>query len=369
MSALAAPLAAALSRVLALPPVAYLASLSRLGWLGVFLGSTLLYAHNKSTLAKRPANAPCPEFGTVMRILYGLFGMRIGEMVLSQFNHTKAQEIQAEQVGGTLQKTVGEPELRIKIVPILGSLFGGNYAFMIWDEADTERRAICVDPADPEVLLRAAKQENLKLHTVLTTHWHWDHSGGNRALAKALPGLQVLAGAGERGFVPAVTRRLRDEEEVQVGSITVRGHAVPGHTHGSTVYEVFSTRAAAGTPSSVFTGDSLFCGGCGALFECSATTLHTSLRKLVSRLPASTRVYPGHEYTEMLLRPLAAKRPRHPDEQRMIGAAQKKLLEVMEWRARKEPSIPSTMAEELTYNQHLLADPAQLAQMCGAVER
>ena len=45
-----------------------------------------------------------------------------------------------------------------------------------------------------------------------------------------------------------------------------------------------------------------------------------------------------------------------------------KLLECMERRARKEPSIPSTMAEELSYNQHLLANPAQLAQMCGATD-
>ena len=29
------------------------------------------------------------------------------------------------------------------------SAFGGNYSFLVWDENDKDRRAICVDPADP----------------------------------------------------------------------------------------------------------------------------------------------------------------------------------------------------------------------------
>ena len=367
MSSASAALAL-VARLSRLPGVAYVLSLSRLGWAGLVIGSTVLYAYANSTLSRKPRNNPCPPFGAVFRIMYGLLGMRLGEIVLAYTNQTKKGEEQAEQVGGTKPKTVGEPELRVKMLPILGTLFGGNYAFMIWDEADPERRAICVDPADPEILLRAAKQEGLKIHMVLTTHWHWDHSGGNRTLAKAVPGLQVLAGAGERGHTPCVTRRLKDSEEVEVGSIVVRGHAVPGHTHGSMVFEVFSRKSAAGTPSSAFTGDSLFCGGCGALFECSATTLHTSLRTLVARLPASTRIFPGHEYTQMLLQPVATKTPRTPAERHLVEAAKAKLLECMERRARKEPSIPSTMAEELSYNQHLLANPAQLAQMCGATD-
>ena len=70
----------------------------------------------------------------------------------------------------------------------------------------------------------------------------------------------------------------------------------------------------------------------------------------------------------MLLQPVATKTPRTPAERHLVEAAKAKLLECMERRARKEPSIPSTMAEELSYNQHLLANPAQLAQMCGAAE-
>ena len=83
----------------------------------------------------------------------------------------------------------------------------------------------------------------------------------------------------------------------------------PGHTLGSMVYEVFNVASPADTPTAAFTGDTLFCGGCGALFECSAKVLHGSLQMLVARLPPETLLFPGHEYTEMLLQ-MAVRRDR-----------------------------------------------------------
>ena len=59
----------------------------------------------------------------------------------------------------------------------------------------TERRAIAVDPADPLPVLAAAMDEGLQIVTVLTTHWHFDHSSGNRTLARKLKGLRVIASA------------------------------------------------------------------------------------------------------------------------------------------------------------------------------
>jgi hypothetical protein len=49
-------------------------------------------------------------------------------------------------------------------------------------------------------------------------------------------------------------------------------------------------------------------------------------------------------------------------------AARRKLTQVREKRKRRQPSLPSTLEEELTYNLYLQASPAQLASMCGAVE-
>ena len=51
----------------------------------------------------------------------------------------------------------------------------------------------------------------------------------------------------------------------------------------------------------MFTGDTLFAGGCGRLFEGDAAMMIKSLSKL-SVPPDDTRVYFGHEYTEKNLR-------------------------------------------------------------------
>ena len=47
---------------------------------------------------------------------------------------------------------------------------------------------------------------------VLTTHFHSDHSGGNAQLAKAVEGLEVVAGHLDAERTPAVTRSVQDGE-------------------------------------------------------------------------------------------------------------------------------------------------------------
>jgi hydroxyacylglutathione hydrolase len=47
----------------------------------------------------------------------------------------------------------------------------------------------------------------------------------------------------------------------------------------------------------VFTGDTLFQGGCGRFFEGSGAEMHASLSYL-GTLPDATVVYNGHEYTK-----------------------------------------------------------------------
>jgi len=273
--------------------------------------------------------------------------------------HTPEDEPQSEQKGGTKQTTIGPPELRVKMVPILGEAFGGNYAFLVWDEEDTQRRAIVVDPADPLPVLQSAEADGLQIVAVLTTHWHFDHSSGNSTLARKLRELRVVASALEVGRTPSVTHRMKDLEELTIGRLVVRGHSVPGHTRGSMVYEIFNAEQKADAPSIAFTGDTLFCGGCGALFECSATTLFHSLRRLTNeRLRPSTQLFPGHEYTEMLLQAAVHRDPQNKEAKAALATARLK-------RARKEPSLPTTVAQEKLYNAQLTASAEGLALMCG----
>jgi hydroxyacylglutathione hydrolase len=86
--------------------------------------------------------------------------------------------------------------------------------------------------------------------------------------------------------------------------------------------------------------------------------MHSSLRTLTARLTPETRLYPGHEYTEMLLKMAVQREPANE-------FAKLKLRQAQTARARREPTLPSTMKEELEYNAHLRASPSELAQMCG----
>ena len=48
----------------------------------------------------------------------------------------------------------------------------------------------------------------------------------------------------------------------------------------------------------VFTGDTLFIGGCGKFFEGNGTEMNKALNEILASLPDDTKVFPGHEYTK-----------------------------------------------------------------------
>jgi len=71
--------------------------------------------------------------------------------------------------------------------------------------------------------------------------------------------------------------------------------ATPCHTQDSICYFVTDTTDN-DAPAVVFTGDTLFIGGCGRFFEGDGAEMHAALSYL-GTLPSNTVVYVGHEYT------------------------------------------------------------------------
>lgn len=161
-------------------------------------------------------------------------------------------------------------------------------SYLIIDDASGTCAA--VDPAQPAKALAAAEAAGVAISVVLTTHKHWDHSGGNVELAGLIPGLTVVGGALDQ--VDGCTTFVGDGQVLQLGRLAVTCLLTPGHTKGHIAYFCQGPNAA---DRHVFTGDVLFVGGCGKFFEGTAADMHPSLYETIGTLPDDTLVWPGHE--------------------------------------------------------------------------
>ncbi|XP_036594423.1 hydroxyacylglutathione hydrolase, mitochondrial isoform X1 [Trichosurus vulpecula] len=240
--------------------------------------------------------------------------------------------------------------MKIELLPALTD----NYMYLIIDE-DTKEAAI-VDPVQPQKVVETVKKHGVKLTTVLTTHHHWDHAGGNEKLVKMERGLKVYGGDDRVG---ALTNKVSHLTTIQVGSLTVKCLATPCHTSGHICY--FVSKPNSSEPPAVFTGDTLFVAGCGKFYEGTADEMYKALLEILGRLPPETRVYCGHEYTINNL-----KFARHVEPNNV--AIQEKLA----WAKTKcgigEPAVPSTIAEEFTYNPFMRVREKTVQQHAGETD-
>ena len=228
----------------------------------------------------------------------------------------------------------------IRVVPV--PVLADNYAYLVI--ADGGRAAI-VDPSEAEPVLAAAKREGAELIAIWNTHHHWDHTGGNRDLLRAQPNLEVYGYGEDKARIPGLTNGVGDGEEFELEGTKVRVLYIPAHTSGHVAYHLPSEAA-------VFTGDTLFAAGCGRLFEGDPAMMMSSLGRL-SSLPPETKVFCGHEYTEKNLRFALEVEPGN-------AAAREKHRRVVALRERGEPTVPTTIAEELATNPFLRADSGEI---------
>ena len=229
--------------------------------------------------------------------------------------------------------------MAIHIVPQLAD----NFAYLVVDDASG--KAAVVDCAEADEVIAAANNHGVELIAVLTTHWHGDHSGGNADIVSKVPGIAIYGASAEGGRIPALTNPVADGDTLRIGGLEARVIGIPAHTNGHVAY-YFSTL------ESVFTGDTMFIGGCGRVFEGKAATMVASLKKLAA-LPDSTKVFCGHEYTEKNLRFALTLEP-----------SNEVLRKKHEWsvKARSEGkwTVPSTIGDEKKTNPFLRSDSPEL---------
>ena len=106
-----------------------------------------------------------------------------------------------------------------------------------------------------------------------------------------------------------------------------------------------------------FTGDTLFALGCGRVFEGDMAMMQASLARLAA-LPGDTQIYCSHEYTAANARFALSV---DPDNAALLARAE----EVERRRAAGQPTVPSTLAEELETNPFLRWGDAGLRARLG----
>ena len=233
--------------------------------------------------------------------------------------------------------------LHVETIPILRD----NYAYLL-TEAETGGTAV-VDPGEAAPVLAALEQRGRRLDWVVLTHHHHDHVGGVAEI-KQRTGCKAVGPRGEFNRMPDLDLTVAEGESFTLGHAVAEILETPGHTAGHVCYYFPDDPA-------LFSGDTLFVLGCGRLFEEDAAAMWTSLSKLAA-LPPNTKVYCGHEYTLANARFAVTV---DPDNAELAARCRK----IEEARERGEPTVPTTIGEELATNPFLRADNAAIRQHLG----
>ncbi|MDN2487952.1 hydroxyacylglutathione hydrolase [Kosakonia sacchari] len=216
--------------------------------------------------------------------------------------------------------------------------FQDNY---IWVLNNDDGRCLIVDPGEAAPVLRALEENQWQPEAILLTHHHNDHVGGVKALRQHFPDVVV--------YGPEETQDKGTTQIVKEGDvISVLGHdfsvfATPGHTLGHICF--FSSPY-------LFCGDTLFSGGCGRLFEGTASQMYQSFCK-INALPDDTVICCAHEYTLGNMKFAISILPQDP-------ALNEYYRKVNELRAKNQKTLPVILKNERQINLFLRTEDTDL---------
>jgi hydroxyacylglutathione hydrolase len=177
------------------------------------------------------------------------------------------------------------------------------FSYLIGDEQAKE--GIFIDPSDDhDMLLKEAQALGLSIKYIVNTHYHIDHSMGNREMARRTGAKVIIHEADAPGLLhtapdilemfgaetpPPADILVSDGDFIKVGDVALKVIHTPGHTPGGMCLLL---------DGMVFTGDTLFVGSVGRTDfpGGSYPELERSIRTKLYTLPGDTVVLPGHNY-------------------------------------------------------------------------
>lgn len=174
------------------------------------------------------------------------------------------------------------------------SLDGGTWDVdnNVWIVGNGDECVIIDSPHDAAAIINQVRGR--KVLAILLTHAHNDHIGAARAVAEAVDAPIYLHPDDlmlwEQVYPDVKPDRfLADGDVFEVGGATLRALHTPGHSPGSTCFQLEEE-------GTVFTGDTLFNGGPGATGRSYSDypTILASIRERLLTLPAATVVRTGH---------------------------------------------------------------------------
>lgn len=156
--------------------------------------------------------------------------------------------------------------------------------------------ALVIDPQrDTDRVEAAAAEANVRITHVAETHLHNDYLSGGLILARAHGAAYLVNGADAVEFERVA---IVDGGTVQVGRLTVKAVATPGHTHHHLSYVVTD-----GQEQAVFSGGSLLYGSVGRTdlvsdgdTEQLTRAQYSSVRRLAAEAKPDAALYPTHGF-------------------------------------------------------------------------
>ena len=173
--------------------------------------------------------------------------------------------------------------------------------------------ALAVDPLDHEKCLKVAAENGWSITQILNTHEHRDHTGGNEAMVRQT-GAKILAHKNAAGKIANMARGLGAGDVIKVGrTVELEALDTPGHTMSHVCLLSHTDQPA------LFCGDTLFNAGAGNCHNGGhPEELYRTFSGQLAKLPASTLVYPGHDYIDNNLRFTLDREPDNRDAQAML---------------------------------------------------